>query len=241
MKLPGKLELTRIIWLALLLAALLALVQGRWSLLFVSLATLALSMLPIFFAERFSIILPPSITAFIAVFVVAAIFLGEYFDFYDRYWWWDIALHASSSLGFGLVGFLFVFMVFQGDRYAAPPIFVAFMSFCFAMTIGALWEIFEFSMDQIFGTNMQKSGLMDTMGDLIVDVFGAFVGAFVGFLFLKGREVGGLVWFIHDFLRENSRLYRKLDWPKPGAARDGQIGTGRKRGERGDSGSDSPF
>ncbi len=214
MKAAWHFRLTRIIWLGLVLATAVALVLGHWSLAFVSLATLVLALLPVFFARRFAIHLPNSFTAFIAIFVIAAIIFGEHFDFYDRYWWWDIALHGASSLGFGLVGFLFVFMVFEGDRYAAPPIFVAFMSFCFAVTIGALWEIFEFTMDQTFGTNMQKSGLMDTMGDLIVDVIGATVGALVGFLFLKGREVGGLARFIRDFLRENKRFYRKLDWPR---------------------------
>jgi len=47
-------------------------------------------------------------------------------------------------------------------------------------SIGALWEVFEFGMDQIFGMNMQKSGLVDTMGDLIVDAIGAGLAAMSG-------------------------------------------------------------
>ncbi len=83
-------------------------------------------------------------------------------------------------------------MLFEGDRFAAPPIAIAFLSFCVAMAIGGIWEIFEFSMDQFFGMNMQKSGLVDTMWDLIVDALGTLFAAVTGFLYLKTPRDSGL-------------------------------------------------
>lgn len=210
MRLREQAWLTWGIWAALVLAALGALASMRWSLVFVSLATLFLSLLPTLFVERFQIRLPRSFIAAITCFVFAAIFLGEALDFYERLWWWDIALHSASSVGFGLIGFLFIFMLFEGDHYAAPPIALAFVAFCFAVTIGAAWEIFEFTMDQLFGLNMQKTGLPDTMGDLIVNMLGALIGATAGFLFLKGRRFGGLVLLIRQFVRENRHFFRKF-------------------------------
>ena len=186
-----------------------SLFRERWSLAFVSLATFGLTLLPILFARRFGVRLPTSFLAGIVLFIFATIFLGEAFDFYNRYWWWDIALHSGSALGFGLMGFLMIFMMFGGDRYAAPPWAVAFFSFCFAVSIGAMWEIFEFAMDQLFGLNMQKSGLIDTMWDLIVDCLGAFVGAFSGFLYLKLGKAGLLTGALDAFVSENRELYRK--------------------------------
>ncbi|PPB81631.1 hypothetical protein LV82_00840 [Albidovulum inexpectatum] len=200
----------QVIWAVLAVAFLAALVEFRWSLAFVSVATFGLSLLPVFFTQRFGIRLPTSFFAAIVVFVFATIFLGEAMDFYNRFWWWDIALHGGSALGFGLIGFLFMLMLFEGDRYAAPPWAVAFMGFCFALSIGALWEIFEFAMDQTFGTNMQKSGLMDTMGDLIVDTIGAAIGAMSGFAYLKGKELGGLTFFIKDFIQRNRHKFRRF-------------------------------
>jgi uncharacterized membrane protein YjdF len=100
--------------------------------------------------------------------------------------------------------------MFEGNRFAAPPIAVAFVAFCFAVTIGCAWEIFEFGMDQIFGLNMQKTGLVDTMWDLIVDMIGAAIGATAGFFFLKGRELGGLSRVIDEFVSMNRKFYRKL-------------------------------
>jgi len=201
--------LTQMIWTTLVLAIPLALAEGRWSIGFVALATLILSLTPVLAARRFGISLPIHFVAAVVLFVFATIFLGEALDFYNRFWWWDIALHGGSAVGFGLIGFLFMFMLFEGDRYAAPAWAVAFMSFCFAVTIGCLWELFEFSMDQTFGTNMQKSGLVDTMGDLFLDTLGASLGAFAGFLFLKGRQLGGLTATLQDFVTRNRRFFRK--------------------------------
>ena len=80
------------------------------------------------------------------------------------------------------------------------PIFVAFFAFCFAVTLGALWEIYEFTFDGILGLNMQKFALedgtqligrlalTDTMKDLIVDCIGAFVMSLIGYISLKYKK-----------------------------------------------------
>jgi hypothetical protein len=64
-------------------------------------------------------------------------------------------------------------------------------------------------MDVAFGLNMQKSGLDDTMGDLMVDALGATIGGGAGFFYLKGRETGGLSGIIAEFTALNRRLFRK--------------------------------
>ena len=150
-----------IIWTLLLLTGLISLGLARWSLAFVSLTTLSLALVPPLLAARWSLTLPLPFLLFTTLFCFASIFLGEAFDFYERLWWWDLALHGSSAVGFGLMGFLFAFMLFEGDRFAAPPSAIALISFCVAMTVGATWEIFEFTMDAGLGMNMQKSGLSD--------------------------------------------------------------------------------
>lgn len=204
--------LARAIWLGLAGVALAALVQLRLELAFVATATLALSLAPVFVARWAEVHVPPSFIAAMAIFVGGTLFLGEVFDFYERFWWWDIAMHGTSAVGFGIIGFVLVFMMFQGDRYAAPPIAVSFFGFCFAITMGTAWEIFEFAMDQTFGLNMQKSGLNDTMGDLIVDAIGALIGVATGFAYLKGRARGGLASLIDEFVDRNPRFFRR--WRK---------------------------
>ena len=119
-------------------------------------------------------------------------------------------MHGFSAIGFGLVGFIFAFALFEGDRYAAPAWAITFISICFAIAIGVVWEIFEYFMDQSFGLNMQKSGLHDTMWDLIADLIGGTIGAFSGYGYLKGREKGGLPKLIAEFIRLNRSIFKKI-------------------------------
>ena len=203
--------LVRSIWALLILSAVAAAFEGRWSLTFVALATLALSLAPLFLASRLNITLPLPFVAAMTIFVVASIFMGEAFDFYERVWWWDIALHGSSAIGFGLLGFVFVLMMFEGDRFAAPPWAMCLMAFGLAVTVGTCWEIFEFAMDQIFGLNMQKSGLIDTMWDLIVDVCGAFIAAISGWNFMRGKKALGIFTpVISKFVLSNLGRFKKF-------------------------------
>lgn len=201
--------LARLIWLSLIGVALWALWEWRLELAFVALGTLAVSVVPVVAAKWADIQVPPSFIAAVVFFVAATLFLGEVFDFYERFWWWDIAMHGSSAVAFGLVGFVLVFIMFQGDRFAAPPIAMAFFAFCFAMTIGALWEVFEYGMDQTFGMNMQKSGLNDTMGDLMVNTLGAAIGAASGLAYLKGQARGGVQQMIDEFVQRNPRFFKR--------------------------------
>lgn len=197
------------IWALLLLSAIVSASGGRWSMVFVALATLGLSLAPLALAERFGITLPLPFVAAVTLFVIASIFMGEAFDFYEKVWWWDIALHGSSAIGFGLVGFVFVLMMFEGDRFAAPPWAMCVLAFGLAVTVGVCWEIFEFTMDRWFGLNMQKSGLNDTMGDLVVDVIGAVFASCLGYLYLRRKDRSFWTWPIDRFVSLNKRLFRK--------------------------------
>ncbi len=198
-----------LIWVFLAGEGLYSLWQRQWSEAFVALFTLSLTFLPFVFKDRLGVRLPMTFGALIVVFLFATLFLGEVGDFYERYWWWDVVLHSGSAIGLGLIGYVLVFMLFEGDRFAAPPLALAFLAFSIAVSIGAIWEIFEFSMDSMFGMNMQKSGLVDTMWDLIVNTIGASIGALAGYLYQKGKHFIGLSRMIEQFVRANAKLFRK--------------------------------
>lgn len=195
--------------LLLAVEALIAVWRGVLPAVFITLTALALTFLPGLVASRVGLRLPPSFLAAIALFVLATLYLGEVQDFYGRFWWWDLALHFGSAMGFGILGFLLIFMLFQGDCYAAPPWAVGALSFCLAVTVGTLWEIFEYAMDTGFGFNMMKSGLPDTMGDLIVDAVGAALAALAGVVYLLGRA-GRLGAPFDLFIATNWARFRKV-------------------------------
>ncbi len=213
MHLPEKTpKIVLLIWLALAISIAYSIYSRSWSTVFVASLTLLLTILPIVFANRFEIKLPMRFAAAIAIFVFATLFLGEIGNFYNRFWWWDVVLHTGSAVGFGLIGFLGIFMMFEGDRFTAPPVALAVLSFSFAVSIGAVWEIIEFAMDGFFGLNMQKSGLVDTMWDLIVDCIGAIAGSLAGWVYLETQRTDGpLTSWIDSFVTLNRKLYDKSD------------------------------
>ena len=117
----------------------------------------------------------------------------------------------------GIVGFLLVHVLNETEDIGVhmKPGFVAFFAFLFAVGMGALWEIFEFSMDSFFGMNMQKpmlgdpSGLTDTMWDLIVDTLGALIISVLGYSFIKTAGNNSfLERWINAFIENNPRLFK---------------------------------
>lgn len=140
-----------------------------------------------------------------------SLFLGEVQGYYDRFWWWDIVLHIGSRFLLEILGFLLAYVLNEKEDIELDlyPKFIAFFAVVFAMGMGAVWEIFEFSMDQLFGMNMQKSGIVDTMWDLIVDGVGALIISILGWGFLKTRERDSfLEKWIDSFIEKNPHLFR---------------------------------
>ena len=158
---------------------------------------------------------PVEIQVCTVIFIFATLFLGEFRDFYIRFWWWDIVLHTGSGVLLGLLGFILLYLLNETEAVgmALRPAFLALFAFCFAVALGALWEIFEFAMDQIFGMNMQKpmlddpSGLTDTMWDLIVDAVGALVASLGGLIYLlRARKEGRKDW-LQRFVDRYPKLF----------------------------------
>lgn len=160
--------------------------QQQWMVLFVSALTLLLFYLPAAIERKLRIHLPVEIQFVIVAFAYASLFLGEAGGLYTKFWWWDIVLHAGSGIGFGFAGFIVLYSLYAHEKLRASPLLVAVFAFCFSLAIGALWEIFEFTMDRLCTMNMQKSGLVDTMADLIVDAIGALTTSILGFVYIKG-------------------------------------------------------
>jgi hypothetical protein len=140
------------------------------------------------------------------------LFLGEVRGYYARFWWWDVLLHIGAGFLLGILGFLLVHVLNEKEEIELhmKPGFVALFSFMFAMGLGAVWEIFEFAMDQGFGLNMQKSGLVDTMWDLIVDGVGALIISVLGWNHLRqaGRN-SFLERWIDRFIEANPQIFRR--------------------------------
>jgi len=181
-----------LIQLSIFIIAISALINRQWLTAFSGAVVFLLSFAPTIIQRQVRVRLPVEITLFICVFLYASFALGEIRDFYERLWWWDLVLHSLSALVIGLIGFLGIYVFYMTYRIRIAPIYVAGITFGTAITVGTLWEIFEFLIDLSFDLNMQRSGLMDTMTDLIVNAAGAFTAAAVGYYYVRhGDELMG--------------------------------------------------
>jgi len=177
-----------------------------------------ITLLPVVLAKSLDLIIPHEFTLLTIAFVFASLFLGEVHGYYTKFWWWDIVLHTSSGFLLGIIGFLLVYVLNETEQIQLNmrPGFIAFFAFLFALGIGALWEIIEFTMDSLFNTDMQKvmlgdtSGLTDTMWDLIVDALGALVISVLGYGYLKAtQDESFLGRWIRKFIKSNPRFFKQ--------------------------------
>ena len=195
----------------------LLLIDQRWLSAFLATLIIATLLSPLVFRHKMEIEIPAEFHILAVVFIFASLYLGEIQGFYHKFWWWDIALHTSAGLLMGIVGFLLVYLLNESKRVELhmTPIFISLFAGMFAVAIGAFWEIFEFSMDQLLGLNMQKpmlgdpSGLTDTMWDMIVNALGASMVSFVGWWYLKRNQTFFIKDWIRKFISKNPGIFTK--------------------------------
>lgn len=189
----------------------LSLYERQWMNAALILGIIVFTLVPTFISRRYQVFIPPEFQIPAIIFVFASIFLGEIRGYYARFPWWDLVLHIGSGLLLGMVGFLLVYVLNEQERIHIHlnPGFLAFFAFTFSVAGGAIWEIFEFVGDQLLGTNMQKSGLVDTMWDLIVDTIGALIIAIAGYYAIRDPREYMIERWIKSFILANPRLFRR--------------------------------
>lgn len=164
-----------------------------------------LTIMPMYVSQKINLKLTWEFNITITLFIFASMFLGEIFNFYELIPWWDIMLHGLSGVLIGAFGFSLVYIMNKTDRVkmTLSPLFISLFAFCFSMTIAVIWEIIEFIADNLFGLNMQKSGLVDTMWDFIVCFIGTFIAAVGGYVHVKFRKHITLYEGVDKFIEVN--------------------------------------
>lgn len=171
----------------------------------VSLTVLFFSFMPTIVSKNYRIRLPIEVDFIVTLLLYLHFVLGEYDHFYLKFPWWDLLLHSGNSIILGFLGFILAYSLMLTSKMSTKPILASLFSLSFAVFIGVLWEIFEFSMDYFFGFSMQKSGLVDTMTDLMMDVVGGAVVSVAGFFYMKKKKEGLFSRLLRKFLEHKYR------------------------------------
>ncbi len=125
---------------------------------FLCLLTLVLFTIPSIVEHRLHIEVPDTLEVIILLFIFSAEILGEIRAYYLQFPYWDTMLHTISGFLMAAIGFSLIDILNRSERVALnlAPVFVGLFAFCFSMTVGVMWEFFEFGMDRYFGMDMQK-------------------------------------------------------------------------------------
>ena len=148
-----------------------ALVRGKFENAVLCVATLLLLLAPSFIEKSFSVELPSVLEIIIMCFAFSHAILGEIGCFYVKVPWWDTMLHTLNGFLCAGVGFSLIDLLNRDKRFRfeLSPVYVALVAFCFSMTVGVLWEFFEFGSDMIFKTDMQKDTVIRSITSVALD------------------------------------------------------------------------
>lgn len=146
----------------------LQLLNGNYENAMLCIFTLVLFLLPAFVQKTFNVELPSTLEIIVLVFIFAAEILGELAEYYVKFSLWDTMLHTTTGFLAAAVGLSLVDLLNRSDRFQIKlsPFFVAMVSFCFSMTVGVLWEFFEFAMDVFVHTDMQKDSILHSISSV---------------------------------------------------------------------------
>lgn len=145
--------------------------NDNWNNVFLCVMTLVLFMIPTFVDRKLHIELPNTLEVIILLFIFAAEILGEINEYYLHFAHWDAMLHTMNGFLAAAIGFSLIDILNQSDRFSIKlsPAFVAMVAFCFSMTVGVLWEFFEFGMDYFLKMDMQKDTILTSISSVVLN------------------------------------------------------------------------
>lgn len=138
---------------------------------FLCMLSLLLLLMPTILEKKLKIDFPDTMEIIIMLFIFAAEILGEIRSFYLTYPYWDTMLHTLNGFLCAAIGFSLVDFFNRSEQFSLKlsPAFMAIVAFCFSMTIGVLWEFFEYSMDRFLLLDMQKDTILHTISSVALD------------------------------------------------------------------------
>lgn len=144
---------------------------------FLCILTLFLLLLPSFIQLQLKIELPTTLEIIILLFIFAAEILGEIQAYYIKIPNWDTILHTMNGFLMAAIGFSLADILNREEKmkFELSPIFMSIVAFCFSMTVGVIWEFFEYGMDRFFKLDMQKDTVVQSISSVMLDPTGGNV------------------------------------------------------------------
>lgn len=137
---------------------------------FICLLSLLLFAIPSLMENGFNIKILPLLEAIIYLFIFSAEILGELNHFYVAIPYWDTILHTLNGFLAAAVGFSMIDLLNRNSKnFRLSPFYLCLVAFCFSMTIGVIWEFFEYAADALLNIDMQKDNILQNINSVTLD------------------------------------------------------------------------
>lgn len=125
------------------------------------------------------------------IFITFGVAVGSTVNLHTSFTGIDIPEHIFAGYLAGSFGFELCVLM-QGTKRPIKPSVQAMFALCFSVTLLVGWEFYEFTMDRLYGFDMQhgtelySGGLTDTMVDLILGSAGSLASMFIESFYKNG-------------------------------------------------------
>ena len=160
--------------------------------------------LPRVIMKAFKFKASPFLNVTVQFFIFVSMFLGKLNNYYGKFSWWDLFLHAVSGIVIFLVAYMIFLLQNNCEKDNVSPMLIITYALLFAVAMTAIWEMWEFTGDKLLGLNSQGGSLQDTMEDIVAGSTGPLIMVPVLYYYLKGKK-NILFEDITNFIKENNK------------------------------------
>ena len=169
--------------------------------------------------KRLKVEIPDFLEGIFLIFIIAALIFGEVAEFFVKISWWDDMLHTTSGVLVAITSFSIINRAAKNpnNTLSFSPFFIALFVFCFSMTIEAIWELFEYTLDSLSASsNMMRTvdsvtlvpfqgleAIRDTMHDIILAFFSSLAVSIIGYFDAKHGSKFFKKWLISPVKVDN--------------------------------------
>jgi hypothetical protein len=201
-----KFAVLSLIRFVLLLGIITSFVYGRHLVLLMTMIAFFLTFVPFISSKIFKVHIPAGFEVIVLFFLYGVFIFAEMRGFYAGFFWIGILLTFISGILLGFVALTIIYALEEDEMIELTPFIIVAFTFCFSLSIGAMWEIFEYFIDTVFGFGLQYGSLDETMIDLIIYAISALLISILGFYNYKhGRRLFSNFLFVT--VRKNNSIF----------------------------------
>ncbi len=205
----GKILSQVCVWLVRLLLGASSIIEmsaQRWDIFFINLFAIILTFLPFGIRLALKISFPRSFKIALYFSLLVMVIVEKFLE------GWVVFMMLGLLLG--IVGFIVMYVIYISKKMTSFDFMIVLFSFCFAVSIGAVWEVFQFLMTDTLKVHLEGFYGNYSPEGLVMIVLGAAFSSIWGYGYLKFSKKNLIQHVVGNFQKQNPNLVSYDDSPE---------------------------